>query len=100
MMGEQAELAARSDGAWRRRVTLEVAAGGDLVLTSHAMGAALQAAWGAGDEEITVRIDADEAVRLAFALLVERLRGRPDVARQLIDLCEAHDIEHQVANWT
>ncbi len=100
MMGQAMELAAKSDGARRLGVRLELEADGALVLTSHATGAATEAAWGADDEEVCVRIEANEAARLAFALLVDRLRGRPDVARLLIDLCQAHDVEHAVANWT
>jgi len=99
-MREQAELAAKSDGGWRRTVNLQAEPDGALVLTSHVMGAAPQAAWGADDEEITVRISPEEATKLAFALLVERLRNRPAPARVLIELCEAHDIACEVANWT
>jgi len=40
------ELAPRSDGARYRRVSLALEQDGALLLTSHEMGASLEAAWG------------------------------------------------------
>lgn len=94
------ELARRSDGARYSRLTLDREVGGDLVLRAHTMGAAFEAAWGCDDEEITVRIPADQAAKLAFALLGERLKDGPDAARDLVDFCETAGVAFETALWT
>jgi hypothetical protein len=93
------ELAPRSDGARYRRVSLALEDGA-LVLTSHEMGASLEAAWGLDDEEITVRIAPDQLARLAQALIAERLAGGDDAGAVLGELCEEHGIDYRTACWT
>jgi hypothetical protein len=93
------ELTPRSDGARYRRVALALEAG-DLVLSSHEMGASLEAAWGLDDEEITVRIGADQLARLALGLVAERLAGGDDAARVLAELCDEHGVAYRTACWS
>ncbi len=93
------ELTPPSDGARYRRVAL-VLEGGDMVLSSHEMGASLEAAWGLDDEEITVRIAPDQLARLALALVAERLAGGEDAAQALSDLCDEHGVDYRTACWT
>ena len=97
---QRIELAPKSDGARYRRLTLERRGDGGLLLRSHIMGGAFEAAWGVDDEEITVRLAAGQVGRLALALLAERLTGEVDPAKALIDLCDTHEIEVETANWT
>jgi len=94
------QLLPRSDGARYRRLALELDASGDLVLTLHEMGANLAAAWGADDQEVTVRIAGKAVARLAHTLLSERLSGRRDGLEELLALCEEHGVEHELACWT
>lgn len=94
------QLLPPSDGARYRRLVLELETGGDLILTFHEMGGALEAAWGADDREVSVRIGGKAIGRLAHALLSERLRGRPTALEELLALCEEHDIEPELACWT
>jgi hypothetical protein len=100
MMGERVELAPRSDGARYRRITLDLEADGTVFFRFHETGGSLQAVWGADDKEITVRISADQARRLAFNMIAERLKDQPDPSRALIALCEARGIEFEAAQWT
>src|SRR5437660_8902160 len=76
----------------RSRVTLDIDPQGDVFLKSHVTGEGLQAAWGAEDEEITVRVPAQAAAQLALAGLHRLLDGRPDAARTLMSLCKAENI--------
>jgi hypothetical protein len=94
------ELAPRSDGARYRRVALALEAAGDLVLSSHEMGASLEAAWGLDDAEFTVQIAPDQLARLALALVAERLAGGDDAVRALAELCEEHAVDYRLACWT
>ena len=93
------ELTPRSDGARYRRVALALE-GGDLVLSSHDVGASLEAAWGLDDEEITVRIAPDQLARLALALVAERLAGGEDAVQALSDLCDEHGVDYRTVCWT
>ena len=93
------ELTPRSDGARYRRVALALD-GGDLVLSSHELGASLEAAWGLDDEEITLRIAPDQLARLALALVAERLAGGEDAVQGLSDLCDEHGVDYRTACWT
>lgn len=97
---ERRDLIAPSDGARYRRLTLEIDADGSLLLTSHALGGSLEAAWGLDDEEITVRVPASHLPRLAMAAAAQCLQGRPDAAEAMIELCEANDVSFQAALWT
>ena len=100
------ELAPRSDGARYRRVSLALEADGALLLTSHEMGASLEAAWGLDDKEITVRVAPDQLARLALALALAlaRVAGQlalgKDAVQALSDLCEEHGIDSRTACWT
>jgi hypothetical protein len=94
------QLLSPSDGARYRRLALDLEANGDLVLTFHEMGAALEAAWGADDQEITLRIGGKAVPRLAHVLLSERLSGRNSGLAELVALCEEHGVEHELACWT
>jgi hypothetical protein len=89
-----------SDGARYRQLTLRLDAGGALALTSHEMGAAPQAAWGVDDREVELSLGAESVAQLAFALLAERLSGRPDGLEHLKALLERHDLEHRLTCWT
>ena len=93
------ELTTRSDGARYRRVALALDRG-DLVLSSHELGASLEAAWGLDDEEITLRIAPDQLARLALALVAERLAGGEDAVQGLSDLCDEHGVDYRTACWT
>jgi hypothetical protein len=88
-----------SDGARYRQLTLALG-GGDITLTSHEMGASLEAAWGADDNETTLHLRSEAVARLAFVLLREQLRGRPDGLERLAALCEQHGIKTELACWT
>jgi len=98
------ELAPRSDGARYRRVSLALEADGALLLTSHEMGASLEAAWGLDDKEITVRVAPDQLARLALALALALVAGQlalgKDAVQALSDLCEEHGIDSRTACWT
>jgi hypothetical protein len=94
------ELAPRSDGARYRRVSLALERGGDLILTSHEMGASLEAAWGLDDAEITLQVAPDQLARLALALVAERLAGGEDAVQALAELCEEHGVDYRTACWT
>jgi hypothetical protein len=94
------ELAPRSDGARYRRVSLALEAGGDLLLTSHEMGASLEAAWGLDDAEITLQIAPAQLARLALALVAERLAGGDNAVQALAELCEEHGVDYRTACWT
>ena len=94
------QLLAPSDGARYRRLALDLDLKGDLVLTFHEMGGALEAAWGVDDREVSVRIAGEAVARLAHVLLSERLQGRPAALEELLALCEAHEIEPELACWT
>jgi hypothetical protein len=89
-----------SDGSRYRQLTLALAAGGDLSLTAHEMGASLEAAWGADDHEVTLSLPPEAVARLAFALLAEQLKGRGDGLERLRALCERHGVDHRLACWT
>jgi hypothetical protein len=89
-----------SEGARYRQATLTLSASGDLCLTTHEMGASLQAAWGADDDERTVSIPREAVARLAFALLSEQLAGHGDALDQLSAFCEDHCLAHTLASWT
>lgn len=93
------ELAPASDGARYRRVFLALEADG-LLLSSHELGASLEAAWGADDEEVTVQIETRELARLALALVAERLAGGQDAVRALTELCDEHGVDYRGACWT
>ena len=97
---ERRDLIAPSDGARYRRLTLEIEADGSLLLTSHALGASLEAAWGVDDEEVMVRVPASQLPRLAMAAAAQCLHGRPDAAEAMIELCEANGVSFQAAMWT
>jgi hypothetical protein len=94
------ELSGRSDGSRYRQTALAVEKDGAVTLSAHEMGAGLEAAWGADDEERTVSIPAEVVAKLAVALLAERLRGEADPIGALVDLCDAHGVAHRVACWT
>jgi hypothetical protein len=94
------ELAPRSDGARYRRVSLALEQDGAMLLTSHEMGASLEAAWGLDDEEVTVRIAPEQLARLALTLVAERLAGCKDAVQQLNDLCDEHGVDCRTACWT
>ena len=64
------------------------------------MGASLEAAWGADDEEVVLSVPADQAPRLALALAAELLKGGEDAVRRLGEICDAHGVAYQVAHWT
>jgi hypothetical protein len=64
------------------------------------MGAAAEAAWGADDREVELRLTGEAVARLAFVLLAERLNGRPDGLEHLQALLERHGLEHRLACWT
>lgn len=100
MVAERVELAPRSDGARYRRVTLDLEKDGTVFFRFHETGGSIEAAWGADDEEITVRIGADQARRLAFMMIAEHLADRPDATQALIELCEARGVEFEAAQWT
>lgn len=93
------ELAPRSDGARYRRVALALEGGG-LVLSSHEMGASLEAAWGLDDAEVTLQIAPDQVARLALALVADRLAGGDDAVRALAELCDEHGVDYRTACWT
>lgn len=98
-------LLPRSDGARYRRLTLEQAVDGAVVLTSHDMGGSDLAPWGADDEEITVTLAPRDArrltsERLTFERLAALLAGHEDAVRRLIALCEARGVTPVVAHWT
>ncbi|HWD67479.1 MAG TPA: hypothetical protein VG227_05905 [Caulobacteraceae bacterium] len=97
---ETIELAPRSDGTRYRRVTLHIEPGGALVLRSHDMGAAPEAAWGLDDDEVTLSVPAGQAGRLAPALAAELLAGGADAIARLADLCVARGVPHRLAHWT
>jgi len=69
-------------------------------MTSHEMGAAPEAAWGADDREVTLQLSGDALTRLAFAMLCEQLQGRADGFEQLLALSERHGLEPRLACWT
>jgi hypothetical protein len=98
--GPRRHLLPRSDGARYRQLTLVLGAGGGLTLTSHEMGAGLEAAWGADDNETTLTLRSEAVARLAFALLCEQLEGRPDGLERLASYCEQYGIETERACWT
>jgi hypothetical protein len=89
-----------SDGARYRQLTLALGGSGDLTLTSHEMGASLEAAWGADDNETTLHLQGEAVARLAFALLCEQLKGQRDGLERLAALCEQYGIETELACWT
>jgi hypothetical protein len=93
------ELLPRADGPRYHSVTLAIEGGG-VVLRSHEMGAKPEDAWGLDDEEVTLTVTADQAGRLALALVAELLRGDRNAVRRLADICEAHDVSCRVACWT
>jgi hypothetical protein len=96
---EKLELAARTDGARYRRVTLML--GGDgLILSSHEMGGSPEAAWGADDDEVTVSVPPQALGRLTLALAAELLKGRKDAVDRLAEICRAHDVPFRAASWT
>jgi hypothetical protein len=89
-----------SDGPSYRQLTLELDATGDLILTAHEMGASLEAAWGADDQERTLSVPREAVGRLAFDLLAAQLAGRSDAFDQLASFCEDHGLAHTLACWT
>jgi hypothetical protein len=89
-----------SDGTRYRQLTLALDGSGDLTLTSHETGASLEAAWGADDNETTLRLRGEAAARLAFVLLSEQLKGQRDGLERLAALCAQHGIETELACWT
>ena len=89
-----------SDGTRYRQLTLALGGRGDLTLTSHEMGASLEAAWGADDNETTLHLSGEAVAQLAFVLLCEKLQGQPDGLERLAALCEQHGIETALACWT
>jgi hypothetical protein len=89
-----------SDGDRYRQLTLTLGTSGDLTLTSHEMGASLEAVWGADDSETTLHLRGEAVVRLAFVLLCERVQGQRDGLERLAALCEQHGIEAELACWT
>ena len=97
---ERLELAPPSDGARYQRLTLELEADGSLRLTSHVLGGSLQAAWGADDEEVTVRVSASQMGRLALAAAARCVHGRSDAVEALIELCDANDVPFEAVMWT
>ncbi len=94
------ELSPPTDGARYRRVTLDVAGDGSVVLRTHEMGASLEAAWGVDDDEVTLSVPADQVARLALALAAEVLKGGDNALARLSDICQAHDLSCRVASWT
>jgi hypothetical protein len=97
---ESRELAARTDGARYRRVTLTLERDGALVLRSHDIGGGLEAAWGLDDDETTISVPAEAIGRLTLALAAELLKGGKGAVDRLRDLCEAHDVPFRAACWT
>lgn len=94
------ELSPRTDGARYRRVTLELEGDGAVTLNAHETGGGLRAAWGEDDAEVSLRVPAGEAPRLALALAAEILVGGKDAAARLAAICEAHGVSFQIASWT
>jgi hypothetical protein len=99
-VASRTELLPRSDGARYRRLTLTQERDGAVVLHWHDMGGGPGAAWGLDDEEVTLRVPADQVGRLALALATELLNGRTDAVAALSAICEEHGVDHQVALWT
>jgi hypothetical protein len=97
---DRIELLRRSDGPRYRRVTLIVERSGALALNVHEMGATLEAAWGADDEEVTLSVSPDEVGRLALALAAEVLKGGADAVARLGDICDSNDVPCRIACWT
>lgn len=93
-------LLPRSEGTRYRQLTLVLDASGGLTLTWREMGVTPEAAWGADDNEVTLHVRGEDAARLTFALLSERLEGRPDGLDDLLALCARNNVEHQLARWT
>lgn len=89
-----------SDGLRYRQLTLALGPDGGLALTAQERGASLEAAWGADDCEIALRLAAPAVARLALALVAERLQGRIDGVERLRGLCEAHGVAYELACWT
>jgi hypothetical protein len=93
-------LLAPWDGAGYRKSSLELGADGSITLVRHDLGPGLEAAWGADDAEVSVRLAPDAVARLAFALLAETLADREDAAEVLAELCDTHGVSPIVARWT
>ena len=100
MTPQRLELAPRSDGSRYRRVTLEVEANGAVTLNALELGAALDAAWGLDEEEVTLSVAPEQVARLAAALAAEILKGGRDSARRLAEICAANDVPCRVACWS
>jgi len=98
--GRTRHLLPPSDGARYRQLSLTLDSGGGLTLTFHEMGASLEAAWGADDNEVSVALDRDALARLALALIAERLDGRSDGLERLQALCQRHAVDYKLACWT
>jgi hypothetical protein len=64
------------------------------------MGPSEYAAWGEDDCEETLRIAAEDAGKLALALLKARFSGARGAFGRLRAFCEDADIPFEFANWT
>ncbi len=92
-------------GTQRLRVWLERTARGGIALLSHDIGPGLEHAFGTGELETFLEIDAADLPALAAALghagadpmplLATRYRGDSMATTHLRELLAAHDIPHQ-----
>jgi hypothetical protein len=94
------ELSPRTDGPRYRRVTLTLERDGTLVLRSHEMGGAPEAAWGVDDDETTVSVPPEAIGRITLALAADLLQGGRGAVDRLAELCDAHDVPFRIACWT
>jgi hypothetical protein len=95
----EARLSPLSDGARYNRVALAAQPDGSLRLTSHQMGASLEAAWGLDDQEVELLIAPDQVAVLALALAAAKL-GRDRTVHDLVELCQEHGVDFRLACWT
>ena len=93
-------LLSASDGPRYHQITVRATAEGALELHEHEMGACPGACWGLDDRELTVTVASADVLRLATALVAQRLTGRRDAAEALVALCEGSGVEPALANWT
>ena len=90
----------RRDGVSRRRIDARLTADGALEITGHDIGSGDSGAWGEGDHEASLRVEAGDLAALVLALLTDGYAGRSDALQAVRSVCQAFDVPAKFSVWT
>lgn len=96
----QATLAKWENAGGRTSITLELVKDGSIQLFYYDIGDDARRIYGDADYEAWVKIKPDQLPKLAFALLAEKLDGRPRAVSELRSFCAKYDVEFDDGVWT